>query len=188
MTLFDLAFNWMIKHEVGADPNGGYTNDPDDPGGETCWGIAKRFHPEVNIDTLTKDEAKVIYKVYYWTPLNLEAIGAFYPRLAIKIFDTGVNIGIGRAGKILQKALNSLDPDYPLEVDGKIGRFTVAKVAKFSELELLESFMQLQRDHYFKIGNTKFIKGWLRRADDIPTDKDAAVIPAELPSSGEQNA
>ena len=52
-------FDWIIKFVLDAE--GGYTNDPVDPGGETNYGIDKRSHPDVNIKELTIEEAKDIY-------------------------------------------------------------------------------------------------------------------------------
>ncbi|WP_425526518.1 glycosyl hydrolase 108 family protein [Xanthomonas oryzae] len=50
----------MLSHE------GGYVNDPRDPGGETQWGISKRAYPELNIRALTRDQAIEIYRRDYW--------------------------------------------------------------------------------------------------------------------------
>ena len=53
---FDEIIEVVLHHE------GGYVNDPKDPGGETNFGIAKRSHPDVDIKNLTKEGAKDIYK------------------------------------------------------------------------------------------------------------------------------
>ena len=55
LTEFNDIIEVVLHHE------GGYVNDPDDPGGETNFGIAKRSHPDVDIKNLTKDGAKEIY-------------------------------------------------------------------------------------------------------------------------------
>jgi lysozyme family protein len=57
---FNGAFEILIGHE------GGYVDHPDDPGGETKYGISKRSYPEVNIAALTLDKAKAIYREDYW--------------------------------------------------------------------------------------------------------------------------
>ena len=57
---FDEIIEVVLEHE------GGYVNDPKDPGGETNFGIAKRSHPDVDIKNLTKESAKEIYKEVYW--------------------------------------------------------------------------------------------------------------------------
>ena len=57
---FDEIIGITLHHE------GGYVHDPKDLGGETNFGIAKRFYPDVDIKNLTEDEAKEIYKKDYW--------------------------------------------------------------------------------------------------------------------------
>ena len=57
---FEEAFSRLMGHE------GGYSNDPLDPGGETNWGISKRSYPNVDITNLTRAEAKVIYREDFW--------------------------------------------------------------------------------------------------------------------------
>ena len=60
LTKFDDIIDIVIKHE------GGYVNDPNDLGGETKYGITKRFYPDVGIKNLTVEEAKQIYYDDYW--------------------------------------------------------------------------------------------------------------------------
>ena len=60
MSKFDEIIEVVLEHE------GGYVNDPKDPGGETNFGIAKRSNPDVDIKNLTKAEASLIYKTKYW--------------------------------------------------------------------------------------------------------------------------
>ena len=59
LTTFDEIIELTLKHE------GGYVHDPKDLGGETNFGIAKRFYLDVDIKNLTK-EGKEIYKKDYW--------------------------------------------------------------------------------------------------------------------------
>jgi lysozyme family protein len=66
MTAFDSTFDRLIGNE------GGYSNDPADPGGETNWGISKRSYPNVDIKKLTKDGAKAIYLMDFWSPLSAD--------------------------------------------------------------------------------------------------------------------
>lgn len=79
---FALAVGFVLKHE------GGYTNDPNDPGGETNFGISKRYHPEEDIKNMTIDRAAQIYKTQYWDVNNLESIP--FP-LDVIALDTVVN-------------------------------------------------------------------------------------------------
>lgn len=79
---FDKAFELTVGVE------GGYVNDPEDPGGETKYGIAKRYHPKEIIKNLTLDRAKEIYLQEYWLPAGCDK--EVYP-MDICLFDSQVN-------------------------------------------------------------------------------------------------
>lgn len=85
MSGFDDAFDAVVGVE------GGYVNNPADPGGETKYGISKRSYPTLDIANLTLDDAKAIYKRDYWDPLNLD--NELYP-IALLLFDAAVNQGM----------------------------------------------------------------------------------------------
>ena len=72
---------------------GGYVNDPKDPGGETNYGISKRAHPEVDIKALTEEAAKAIYIRKYWEPVGGPTLAI---RDAVCAFDCCVNCGLAR--------------------------------------------------------------------------------------------
>ena len=107
LTQFDDIIEVVLHHE------GGYVNDPKDPGGETNFGIAKRSHPDVDIKNLTKDGAKEIYKEVYWDKNKVESLPEDLRHI---YFDMCVNQGKGRAVKILQQAANAKGAG--LKVDG----------------------------------------------------------------------
>ena len=115
LTKFDDIIEVVLEHE------GGYVNDPDDPGGETNFGIAKRSHPDVDIANLTKDGAKEIYKEHYWDRNKVEDLSE---ELRHIYFDMCVNQGRGRAVKIMQRAANARGAG--LKVDGGMGPITIA--------------------------------------------------------------
>ena len=115
LTEFDDIIEVVLEHE------GGYVNDPDDPGGETNFGVAKRSHPDVDIANLTKDGAKEIYKEVYWDKNKVESLSADLRHI---YFDMCVNQGRGRAVKILQQAANAKGAG--LKVDGGMGPMTIA--------------------------------------------------------------
>src|SRR6266576_5386633 len=73
---------------------GGYVNDPDDPGGETNWGISKRYHPDVDIKNLTPEQAAEIYYNDYYVPSG--AVALQEPEATV-VFDTAVNLGADKA-------------------------------------------------------------------------------------------
>ena len=73
---------------------GGYVNDPNDPGGETKYGISKRAYPDVDIEALTVADAARIYERDYWNP-----VASVVPHgpLRVLVFDSAVNHGVTRA-------------------------------------------------------------------------------------------
>jgi hypothetical protein len=77
-----------------------YENDPNDPGGETKFGISKKAYPSIDITNLTEQQAKDIYFRNYWTPMNCDALEN---RIALAVFDTAVNQGVGKAREILKE-------------------------------------------------------------------------------------
>ena len=92
MNEFDKALKFVLKWE------GGYSNDPNDPGGETKYGISKRSYPHEDIKNMTLERAKKIYYENYWLKVGCDKLP--FP-LNIVVFDTAVNMGRSRAGKFL---------------------------------------------------------------------------------------
>ena len=146
---FDEIIEITLEHE------GGYVHDPKDLGGETNFGIAGRFYPDVDIKNLTKDDAKEIYNKVNEVPDDLKHI----------YFDMCVNQGRGTAVKILQRAINAKGGD--LDVDGGFGPGTRAALAKHTpELDRVRCY---RLKHYYDLVNKKpeqerFIFGWYKRA------------------------
>lgn len=151
---FDRFIPVILDHE------GGYVNDPDDAGGETNMGIAKKFFPDVDIKNLTVAQAKQIYFDSYFKPLNL-----FYVKndlLALHIFDMAVNAGKTTAVKLLQELLHGC------EVDGSIGPITAQSIA-YADVttDLVQAYKAKRIEYYYRISrkrnNGKFLKGWINR-------------------------
>ena len=156
-----ISFDEII--EVTLHHEGGYVHDPKDLGGETNFGIAKRFYPDVDIKNLTEDEAKEIYKKDYWVKNKVEELPA---NLRHIFFDMCVNQGRGRAVKILQKAANAKGAD--LVVDGGLGPKTIGALSGV-ELDRVRAY----RVKYYadlvtrKPDLEKFYFGWFRRALEV---------------------
>ena len=153
----------VLEHE------GGYVNHPNDPGGETKYGISKRAYPNVNIAELTKDEAAEIYYEDYWSKIK----GNDLPlAIACVVMDYGVNSGISRASKALQSACGLADPD------GIIGPHTLHIVwatVKNDNNEVLESQIERlvkevtkKRQDFVRALSIyeTFGKGWERRINE----------------------
>src|SRR3989304_9273008 len=128
MANFYEALELVLKHEAG------YVNDPDDPGGETNFGISKRSYPSVDIKNLTRDEAAEIYKHDYWLSLYDQISDQ---RVANVLFDFGVNAGINTAVRTIQKALNDVLAG-PILADGVFGPETLSAVNGADPTKLLK--------------------------------------------------
>ena len=108
-TNFDACMEIIFRNE------GGYVNDPHDPGGETNFGISKRAHPKENIRGMTKARAAEIYRAEYWKPIRGDDLPA---GLDLVAFDASVNSGVARGAKWLQQAVGA-------NPDGKVGLATI---------------------------------------------------------------
>jgi len=117
---FPKALNFVLKWE------GGYSHDPNDPGGETNWGISKRAYPDLDIKNLTKDQAMRIYVNDYWVPLDGDSLP--WP-LDLIAFDTAVNMGVSRSKVLLQESTDWRD--YLLNRVGVYARIVRPKTLKF---------------------------------------------------------
>jgi len=106
---FDQAFERLLGHE------GGYVNNPHDPGGETKFGISKRSYPGEDIANLTEARAKQIYFLDYWGPAGCDSVP---DGLRFDLFDMAVNSGVSTAVKTLQRALGEV-------ADGVLGPLTI---------------------------------------------------------------
>ena len=161
------AFNFTIGAEIGNDwKNGGYTNNPLDPGGETKYGICKRAHPNEDIKNLTIDRAKEIYYKNYWLPSYCqELIALNFPLTAIVLFDTSINCGCKTAKILLQKAIG-------VEADGMIGKQTVNGLKLYKDLDMCNRLLDRRKEYYDLIisKNIKlgvFKKGWYNRINNL---------------------
>lgn len=148
---FDKAFEIIIGHE------GGYVNDPRDPGGETKYGISKKAYPYADIKNLTLDQAKEIYKRDYWSRLNADSLP---DSVRLMAFDCAVNCGLLTSTKILQRAAGTKD-------DGVIGPKTMMAVQYTPNLE--QQFAGYWLQYYTDLpGWPTYGKGWTRRvANDL---------------------
>lgn len=145
---FDLAFEFLIGHE------GGYVNDPRDPGGETKFGVSKRAYPDENIAELTLTRAKELYKRDYWDKIDADNLPT---HVRFAVFDAAVNAGVVTAIKFLQRTVKVLD-------DGKMGPKTMAAVRAADPYKVAAQFSGLRLQHMTSLQTfTTFGRGWARR-------------------------
>ena len=145
---FDVAFDRLIGHE------GGYSNNPKDPGGETNWGISKRSYPHLNIKTLTRGEAREIYRADFWKRVNADKLP---DGVAFQLFDFAVNSGIETAVRYLQRAVGVAD-------DGHWGAVSQKAADATSETDMIMLLNAERLDFMTRLKNWPDAgKGWARR-------------------------
>ena len=157
-TTFNEIIETVLEHE------GGYVNDPHDSGGETNFGIAKRWYPNVDIKNLTKEEAKKIYHQDYWRPGKCDSVPS---ELRHIYFDMCVNFGRKGTVKVLQQAANSKTRNK-IDVDGGIGPATLKSIQNLS-IDRVRAYRVLRFANIVidKPNQEKFWLGWFRRAIEV---------------------
>ena len=159
---FDKLFNYILKVE------GGYVNNPLDNGGATNYGITQAIATKYNIknvSNMTKEQAKNIYKQEFYLKNNLDKITN--DKVALSIFDWVVNSGVW-ALKKAQVAVNNLEKNNNLEIDGKLGTLSINAINSIYSEDFLKEYHRIQALFYQVVVNNNnkmqvFLKGWLNR-------------------------
>jgi uncharacterized protein (TIGR02594 family) len=162
---FERALAHVLEFE------GGWSDDPFDPGGPTNKGItlatfARERGLEVTAETISQIKAELadisdgevrrIYRERYWTPACCPLLPS---PLAFFHFDAAVNQGVAGAARMLQEALR-------VEIDGEIGPITLAAARAAEPALALAAYAEIRRRHYRSLGHFwRFGRGWLRRVD-----------------------
>ena len=167
---FEKAFTFTIWSETSGRKDGGYTNDTDDPGGETKYGISKNSFPNEDIKNLTLERAKELAYKNYWVLSDCDKlVNNKYPLLAIATFDASFHCGVTTAKKFIQKYLRIAD-------DGIIGQNTLKEISKKTDLKMTIGVI-FEREDYFdaiisKNGKLdKYDNGWENRLIDLIVDE-----------------
>ncbi len=165
------AINYVLPNE------GGYSNDPADPGGATKFGILQRDWPEVDIASITVEQAIAWYQPNYWNKAPYSALTN--QQVASKLFDMHVNCGLKTAVMVAQQALGFSVAD----VDGNFGPATLAAINAADPSSFLAQVIILLDQHYNHLvqlhsGLQKFLGGWIARAGRLPAPSRAASMPA----------
>jgi lysozyme family protein len=157
---YPAAYDFTLQYE------GGYVNDPDDPGGCTNMGITIgtlqdwRDDPNVtctDVADLTEQEAALIYATNYWAPVwgNQLPVG-----VNTQVWDFGVNAGPSRAIKTLQDCVGS-------SADGIMGPNTLAAVEATDIDALLKKYHDARQRYYESLSTfDKYGNGWTNRNND----------------------
>lgn len=137
------------------DNEGGYVDNPLDPGKATKWGVSKRSYPNVNIATLSREAAKVIYLADFW---NRGSMDQYDGAISFQVFDAAVNHGIETAIRMLQRAAGVAD-------DGHIGPLSIAAIKAKGITDMLMLFLAERIEFWTRLSTwATFGKGWARRA------------------------
>lgn len=134
----DGEFEGAIK--IVLDSEGGFGNHPQDNGGKTKFGISQKAYPNLDIKNLTREEAKQIYRRDYWEKSGADKLAS---PMNLIVFDTAVNMGVGRAREFLKKSEG--DPATFLKTRENFYREIVSK----------------------KPSQKVFLRGWLNRIESL---------------------
>lgn len=164
-----------------AGKEGPYSNDPDDPGGETAWGwtkaAARAFGYTGDMKDLTRQQAVDMYVDRYWQQPKLDQVQLLSDDIARKLLEIGINLGPSTGIGFMQRALNVLNnrgtifPD--ISADGGFGKMTAAALKAYldyrraddGEQTLLEMIKALQSVRYIETAEKnavleKYEFGW----------------------------
>lgn len=172
MSAFNDALAFTLKWE------GGYSNNPNDPGGATMKGVTQRVYtaylqshglPNTDVRNITDDQLNDIYASEYWSPSHCQSMPA---PVGVAVFDLAVNGGVGRAVKMLQSTLG-------VTADGIFGPGSLgALAAQTSNAADTSAFVTNYlnaRENYYRTLATQnpklqvFLKGWLNRVEALKT-------------------
>jgi lysozyme family protein len=155
---------------------GGYSDNPDDPGGPTCCGITSQTLAEYlgrpvsikDVRALNPGTVSPIYERLYWQPVQGDKLP---PGVDLFVSDTAINMGVGTAARMLQTALG-------VTVDGDIGPVTLAAPALAYPRAVIQKLSKLREARYradpkFSV----FGKGWLARLAAVTAQASADAVP-----------
>ena len=168
---------------------GGYVNDPDDPGGATKYGVTIHTMRALGVDLtgdgrvgiedvkqLTRAQAVQIFIKHYF---DRPRIAEMPQALQASLFDMYVNAG-GNAVKILQRLLNEMG--WPVSVDGVIGPQTITaagEAAANAPDHIGDAYGIARRNYYYALADRrpksrKYARrrdggkgGWIARAEEF---------------------
>ena len=156
----DKNFDPCLAFVLAAE--GGYIDDPLDPGGATNLGITLKVltdwrHSAVtkqDVMRLSRDEAAAIYRAHYWNVVRGESLPA---GVDLMVFDAAVNLGAGRSARMLQAIVGTTQ-------DGSIGPATVSATVAARPTDTIEALAIKRSDYYHSLSTfDHFGAGWIKR-------------------------
>lgn len=162
-------FKPCFEHVLGVE--GDYSNDPDDYGGPTRWGItihdlevwrSQKLTAD-DVRHLSQDEAEAIYKKLYWDVLALDQVES--QAIGLVLFDQAVHRGVTGATKTAQKITGQL-------IDGVFGPDTLAAVNAANADQFCWNYIKEAQDYYANRvtqdhSQIVYIRGWINRSQDL---------------------
>lgn len=165
---FDQCLVYLLKHE------GGFVNDPRDPGGMTNLGVTRKVYEafvghdvdEAIMRALTPDLVSPLYRANYWAKIGGDDLPAGVDHAAM---DFAVNSGVGRAAKFLQRVVGVKD-------DGAVGLGTLQAVRRM-DAEIVITDLCNARLAFLQGLSTfdRFGTGWTRRINEVETQAKAMM-------------
>ena len=166
---YQSALNHVLQSE------GLWSDNPADPGGATMKGITLATYRSVKgnphitkeeLRNISDQEVADIYKQNYWDKVKGDDLpsGVDYA-----VFDASVNMGVGRASKLIQTAVG-------MPADGVIGNQTLQAMKNANPMDLIDKF-SAEKDAFYKSLPTfgTFGKGWLNRVAQVKTTSESMI-------------
>lgn len=169
MSRIDECLKFTLKWE------GGYVNDPDDPGGATNYGVIQETYDKYrdgkglekqSVKKISKEEYTEIYRKSYWNAVKADKIPA---PLDLVMFDSGINNGMRTSIKWLQASVGAAaDGDWGAKTDKAISEY----IEEHGALKLAQQVLNFRESRYrsLVVKNPKlkkFLKGWMNRINDL---------------------
>jgi lysozyme family protein len=177
---FEKALKFVLEHETvyakghyGDMAHAIVEDEEGDSGGRTKFGLDSASHPELDLDSLTVEEAGLVYKRCYWEKAHCYELP--WPLSQIQ-FDGAVNTGIGQQMKFLQRvagvvADGAWGPNTSRATGNKISEIGL-KAVSIAVCDQKESFYRALVEKKPHLG--RFLKGWLNRLNDLRKDCELA--------------
>jgi len=161
------------------ESEGGWSDDSTDAGGATMKGVTFAVFKEFKRNPhLTKDDLRNIsnqdihdiYKQLYWDKIHGDDLPA---GIDYAVFDSAVNMGVGRASKFIQEAVG-------VTADGVLGPASLSAIQKADPKELIEKFSELKNNFYHGIvesrpDQVKYLNGWLIRVTKVKSTSESMI-------------